>query len=168
MASHAVPRRWKSGMIEVGAKIFAYVQASGIDPTGDTGVANSGLIVGPSASVAVDALMVPSMTKRLVTAIKKTTRKPVAQLINTHHHLDHTGGNSFFRSATVIATEQCRAELLPGFPPTPLLQRFMPRFAAEFPKLKMALPTVTFQDRMVIHDGDREIHLWHPGTAAHT
>jgi len=27
---------------------------------------------------------------------------------------------------------------------------------------------VTFQDRMVLHDGDREIQLWHPGFAAHT
>ena len=115
MPNHVVPVKWKSGMIEVGAKIFAYVQASGIDPAGDTGVANAGLIVGPSAAVAVDALMVPSMTKRLVTAIKKTTRKPIAQLINTHHHLDHTGGNRFFRGATIVATEKCRAALAPGF-----------------------------------------------------
>src|SRR5438445_12686777 len=41
MAGHVVPTRWKSGMIEVGAKVFAYVQASGIDPSGDTGVANA-------------------------------------------------------------------------------------------------------------------------------
>src|SRR5206468_3495758 len=133
-----------------------------------TGVANSGLIIGPSAAVAVDALMVPSMTKRLVTAIKKTTRKPVAQLINTHHHLDHTGGNRFFRGATIVATEKCRAALAPGFPPVPLLKRFMPKFAAEFPKLQVVLPTVTFEDRMVLHDGEREIQLWHPGFAAHT
>jgi glyoxylase-like metal-dependent hydrolase (beta-lactamase superfamily II) len=126
------------------------------------------LIVGASAAVAVDALMVPSMTRRLVAAIKKTTRKPVDRLINTHHHLDHTGGNRFFRPATIIATDKCRAELAPGFPPVPLLQRFMPAFAREFPALRMALPTVTFGDRMVLHDGDREIRLWHPGTAAHT
>src|SRR5881296_1657688 len=168
MSRHVVPRRWKSGMIEVGAKVFAYVQASGIDPTGDTGVANSGLIVGPSSAVAVDALMVPSMTKRLVVAIKKATRKPIAQLINTHHHLDHTGGNRFFKGATIVASEKCREALAPGFPPVPLLQRFMPRFAAEFPKLKVVLPTVTFPDRMILHDGDREIQLWHPGFAAHT
>jgi cyclase len=168
MAGHVVPTKWKSGMIEVGAKVFAYVQASGIDPTGDTGVANSGLIIGPSAAVAVDALMVPSMTKRLVTAIKKTTRKPIAQLINTHHHLDHTGGNRFFRGATIVASEKCREALAPGFPPVPLLQRFMPKFAAEFPKLQVVLPTVTFEDRMVLHDGEREIQLWHPGFAAHT
>ena len=141
-------------MIEVGAKVFAYVQASGIDPTGDTGVANSGLIVGPSSAVAVDALMVPSMTRRLVTAIKKTTRKPIAQLVNTHHHLDHTGGNRFFRDATIVSTGKCREALAPGFPPVPLLQRFMPKFAAEFPKLQVVLPTVTFDDRMVLRSLD--------------
>src|SRR5437867_8152943 len=165
MARHVVPTRWKSGMIEIGSKVFAYVQASGIDPTGDTGVANSGLIVGSEAAVAVDALMVPSMTKKLVAAIKKATRKPIAQLINTHHHLDHTGGNRFFQRATIVASEKCREALAPGFPPVPLLRRFMPRFAAEFPKLEVVLPTVTFQDRMVLHDGDREIQLWHPGFA---
>src|SRR5882762_2617938 len=168
MARHVVPTRWKSGMIEVGPNIFAYVQASGVDPRGDTGVANSGLIVGAEAAVAVDALMVPSMTRRLVAAIKKTTRKPIAQLINTHHHLDHTGGNRFFRDATIVASEKCREALAPGFPPVPMLQAFMPRFAAEFPKLRVVLPTVTFDSRMVLHDGDREIQLWHPGFAAHT
>jgi glyoxylase-like metal-dependent hydrolase (beta-lactamase superfamily II) len=163
MARHTVPATWKTGMLEVGAGVFTYVQA-----TGETGISNAGLIVGRQAAVAVDTLMVPSMTRRLVTAIKKTTRKPIAQLINTHHHLDHTGGNPFFKGATIVATEKCRAELEPGFPPLPLLQRFMPAFAAEFPKLRVALPTVTFQDRMVIHDGQREIHLWHPGMTAHT
>jgi cyclase len=168
MARHTVPQRWKNGMIEIGPQIFAYVQASGFDPHGDTGIANSGLIVGAESAVAVDALMVPSMTRKLVAAIKKTTRRPVARLINTHHHLDHTGGNRLFRDATIIATDKCREELAPGFPPLPLIQRFMPRFAKEFPLLKLALPTVTFRDHLVVHDGDREIRLWHPGTAAHT
>ena len=168
MARHVVPQRWKNGMIEIGPRIFAYVQSSGPDPHGDTGIANSGLIVGYQSSICVDALMVPSMTRKLIAAIKKTTRRPVAKLINTHHHLDHTGGNRFFRDATIISTEKCREELAPGFPPVPLLQRVMPRFAKEFPLLKVVLPSVTFRDHLVIHDGDREIHLWHPGFAAHT
>lgn len=168
MARYTVPQRWKHGMIEVAAKVFAYVQASGIDPAGDTGISNSGLIVGHAGAVAVDALMVPSMTGKLLAAIKKTTRKPIVRLINTHHHLDHTGGNRFFRGATIIATEKCREALAPGFPPVPLLQRFMPRFATEFPLLRVVLPTATFQDHMVLYDGDREIRLWHPGTMAHT
>jgi len=154
---------WKTGMREVAPKVFAYVQA-----TGETGISNAGLVVGADGAVAVDALMVPSMTRRLVAAIKKTTRKKVRSLINTHHHLDHTGGNRFFRGATIVATAKCRAELAPGFPPVPLLQRFMPRFAREFPLLELVLPTVTFEDRLVLHDGERELHLWHPGTPAHT
>ena len=154
---------WKTGMREVAPRVFAYVQA-----TGETGISNAGLVVGADGAVAVDALMVPSMTRRLVAAIKKTTRKKVRSLINTHHHLDHTGGNGFFRGATIVATAKCRAELAPGFPPVPLLQRFMPRFAREFARLEPVLPTVTFEDRLVMHDGERELHLWHPGTPAHT
>jgi len=168
MGRHTVPRTWKHGMIEVGPRVFAYIQAAGIDPHGDTGIANSGLIVGHEAGILVDALMVASMTRRLTAAVRKTTRKPIATLINTHHHLDHTGGNRFFREATIIASEKCREALAPGFPPVPLLQRFMPRFAREFLSMKVVLPTVTFADRLVIHDGDREIHLWHPGFTAHT
>ena len=158
-----MPPAWKTAMREVAPKVFAYVQA-----TGQTGISNAGLIVGPEGAVAVDALMVPSMTRRLVAAIKKTTRKKIGALINTHHHLDHTGGNSFFGGATIIASAACRAEMAPGFAPTPLLQRFMPRFAREFPRLELVLPTVTFEDRLVLHDGERELHLWHPGTPAHT
>jgi cyclase len=168
MARHTVPQQWRNGLIEIGSQVFAYVQASGLDPHGDTGVSNSGLIVGPESAIAVDALMVPSMTRRLVAAYARATRKPIAKLINTHHHLDHTGGNRFFRRAVIIATERCREALAPGFPPVPLLQRFMPRFAREFPEMEVALPAVTFRDRLTLHDGDREIQLWHPGRPAHT
>jgi cyclase len=150
-------------MREVGRGVFAYVQA-----TGETGISNAGLVVGTDGAVAVDALMVPSMTRRLLAAIHKITRRKIGALINTHHHVDHTGGNRFFRGATIIASARCRAELEPGFPPVPLLQRFMPRFAREFPLLTVRLPTVTFEDRLVMHDGDHEIHLWHPGRPAHT
>lgn len=159
----AGPTRWKTGMREVAANVFAYVQA-----TGETGISNAGLIVGAEGATAVDALMVPSMTRRLVAAIRKTTRKKVGALVNTHHHLDHTGGNRSFRGATIIATEKCRAALAPGFPPVQILQQFMPAFAREFPLLTLQLPTVTFDLALVLHDGDREIHLWHPGTLAHT
>ena len=67
-----MPPVWKTAMREVAPKVFAYVQA-----TGETGISNAGLIVGPDGAVAVDALMVPSMTRRLVAAIKKTTRKKI-------------------------------------------------------------------------------------------
>src|SRR5437773_11962016 len=121
MARHEVPTRWKSGMLEVGPRVFAYVQASGIDPAGDTGVSNAGLILGHEGNVLVDALMVPSTTRRLVVAIKKTTRKPIATAVNTHPHPDHTGGNPFFRGPTMIASEKRREPREPRSPRVALL-----------------------------------------------
>jgi cyclase len=159
----ARPARWTTGMREVADGVFAYVQA-----TGETGISNAGLIVGAEGATVVDALMVPSMTRRLVAAIRRTTHRKIGTLVNTHHHLDHTGGNRSFRGATIIATARCRAALAPGFPPVPILMDFMPAFAREFPLLKPQLPTVTFDRELVLHDGDREIRLWHPETLAHT
>src|SRR3989454_4606759 len=140
MEPPVVPTRRKSGMVEGGPRVFAYVQAWGIDPAGDTGVSNSGLILGREGNVLVDALMVPSMTRRLVAAIKKTTRKPIATLINTHHHLDHTGGNRFFPGATRIASEKCREALAPGFPPPPPPRRVIPRLPRAVPLPPGVLP----------------------------
>lgn len=156
-------RVWDTGMREVGAGVFAFVQA-----TGETGISNAGLIVGQQAAIAVDALMVPSMTREFAAAIRRATAWPVTHLVNTHHHLDHTGGNWFFPGAAIVATHACREALAPGFPPEALLRRFMPRFAEEFASMRLALPTVTFDDRLTLHDGEREIHLWHPGVPAHT
>src|SRR5256712_12506757 len=100
MARHEVPTRWKSGMLEVGPRVFAYVQASGIDPAGDSGVSNAGLLLGHEGNVLVDALVVPSMTRRLVAAIQKAARKPTATLVKTHHHLQQTGRHRLLPSAT--------------------------------------------------------------------
>ena len=127
---------WSTGMREVGAGIFAYVQA-----TGETGISNAGLIVGRDGAVAVDALMVPSMTRRLVAAIKKTTSRRIGALINTHHHLDHTGGNQFFRSATIVASAKCReahGPRLSAGATAPAVHAA--RSPASFPLLKMTLP----------------------------
>src|SRR5215475_11284263 len=99
-----MPPVWKTAMREVASVVFAYVQA-----TGETGISNAGLVVGADGAVAVDALMVPSMTRKLVAAIKRVTRKKIGTLINTHHHLDHTGGNQLFRGASIVASESCRA-----------------------------------------------------------
>ena len=53
-----MPPVWRTAMREVASHVFAYVQA-----TGQTGISNAGLIVGAEGAVAVDALMVPSMTR---------------------------------------------------------------------------------------------------------
>jgi len=160
MNNWITPEGYKTGIEEVAPKVYAYVQAYG-----ELGVSNAGLLLDKGGVMAVDALMVPSMTRRFLTAIKKVTTKPVTRLINTHHHIDHIGGNFFFREAEIVSHTFCREEIVRTGLPVEFLQKRIPRFAAEFSKLKLAVPEVTFEDRMVFHQAGREVELRHLGPA---
>jgi glyoxylase-like metal-dependent hydrolase (beta-lactamase superfamily II) len=49
----------------------------------------------------------------IVEQIRSVTQQPIKFLINTHHHGDHTGGNShFIKIATIIAHENVRKHML--------------------------------------------------------
>src|SRR5437867_2182077 len=48
----------------------------------------------------------------IVDKIKTITPKPVATIINTHSHVDHTGGNEFFPlSVEIVAQENTRLNM---------------------------------------------------------
>ncbi len=160
MARRNVPRKWPTGMIEVAPGVFGYVQGGGV-----TGVSNGGLIVGDEGAVAVDALFVPSMTRRYLRAIRRTTRRPVTHLINTHHHIDHVGGNQFFARSEIIAHTNCRAEAIRFGLPLDLLRRFIPEFADEMEQITITPPTLTYAGQMALHQGDRVIELLYMGPA---
>ncbi|MGH7966254.1 MAG: MBL fold metallo-hydrolase [Candidatus Binatia bacterium] len=155
-----IPEGFKTGIEEVAPKVYAYVQAYG-----ELGVSNAGLLVDKDGAMAVDALMVPSMTRRFLTAMKKVTTKSVTRLVNTHHHIDHIGGNSLFRAAEIISHTYCREEIVRTGLPVEFFQQRIPRFAPEFAKIKLAVPKVTFEDRMVFHQGGRAVELRHLGPA---
>jgi glyoxylase-like metal-dependent hydrolase (beta-lactamase superfamily II) len=160
MNNWIIPEGYKTGIEEVAPKVYAYIQAYG-----ELGVSNAGLLLDKGDAMAIDALMVPSMTRRFLTAMRKVTTKPVTRLVNTHHHIDHVGGNFFFREAEIVSHAFCREEIVRTGLPVEFLQKRIPRFAAEFPKLKLAVPEVTFEDRMVFHQDRREIELRHLGPA---
>ncbi len=107
MPRRAVPKRWPTGLIEVAPNVFGYVQGGGV-----TGVSNGGLIVGDETAIAIDALFVPNMTKRYLRAIRRATKVRLSHLINTHHHIDHTGGNQFFPRAEIVAHVNAREEMI--------------------------------------------------------
>jgi cyclase len=154
------PARWQTGIEEVAPNVYAYVQAFG-----ELGVSNAGLLLDKDGNMAVDALMVPSMTKRFLESIKKVTKKPVSRLVNTHHHIDHSGGNFLFRDAEIISHTHCRNEMVRAGLAVEAYQQRIPRFAKEFPKLKPKVPTVTFEDQMIFHQSGRDVELRHLGPA---
>ena len=75
--------------------------------------------------------------------LKEFTTGQVMYIINTHSNGDHVQGNHFFPSATIIAHQNCRNDLLR---------------TDEFPK--SGLPNLTFQDQLTLYFNNEEIKLF--------
>jgi len=151
---HEVKKEWPTGMIELAEGLFAYIQ-----PTGESGVSNAGLLVGDRSAALIDTLMVPSLNQPFVEAIKKTTALPITKIIHTHHHIDHIGGDSLFPQAEVFAHKEARERILKAGLLKPVFARFMPRFAREFDQVEITSPTVTFEHDLNFYLGNREVRL---------
>lgn len=148
-------------MIELDDGVFAYVQEGG-----GLCVANAGLVVGPEGCIAVDALFAPSMTAAFRREIARVTDKPVRLLVNTHHHIDHTLGNSAFPEAQIISHANARREQLRnGLDVLDLLRPRIPELVAESEGVALRAPDLTFDGELTLHAGDREVRLVHLGRA---
>ena len=150
---------WKTGLVEVGADAYAYVQEGG-----GMCVSNAGLIVGPESCIVIDALFAPSMTQAFQAEIKRVTDKPVRLLVNTHHHIDHTLGNALFPEAQIVSHVNARAELARiGVSPLERLRPIVPDLVAETEGVDMRLPDITFEGMLTLNLGNREVRLQHLG-----
>lgn len=162
MPHRTVPRKWPTGLIEVAPGVYGYIQRGG-----ETGVSNAGLIAGDDSAIAIDALMVPSMTRRWLRAIRRATKLPLSHLINTHHHIDHTGGNMLFagKAATILAHVNAREEMIRFGMPADRMKAFIPAFAGEYDELRLTLPDAVYAGRMTLYQGERVIELLYLGPA---
>jgi cyclase len=82
-------------------------------------------------------------------------------VVNTHHHPDHTYGNGFLPSETVvIGHEKCREEVLAaGLEATRVIT------APDYGNLVLRAPELTFNDRMTLHLDGFAVELRHVGRA---
>lgn len=144
---------WETGMRELAANVYAYVQGKG-----SWFWSNAGLIVGPEYAIAVDSLATVGLTKTLLGEIKKVSGKPIRYLVNTHHHGDHIWGNHLFRGAHIVCHARCWEEALKRQPPDPayLSSRF-PEF--DFSGIKTSPPEITFESQLTLYLDDGEVRL---------
>ena len=63
---------------------------------------NAGFVIGDDGVLVVDSLFTPDAAKALVAEIHRLTPKPIRYVVNTHYHLDHTGGDQVLRDAGAI------------------------------------------------------------------
>jgi glyoxylase-like metal-dependent hydrolase (beta-lactamase superfamily II) len=119
---------------------------------------NIGASVGDDGIVVVDDEFLP-LAEKIEAALKGITDKPVKFVLNTHWHGDHTGGNPHFgEKVPIIAQENVRKRLAEGG---------KTRFGETKPAPKVALPVITFGDKVSVHlNGEdiRAIHVPHGHT----
>lgn len=155
---------WTTGMHEVGDGVFAFVQGNG--PYGNAGFSNAGLVVGPDYCVVIDTLGTNSMHEAFIAAIAKVTAKPVGLVVITHHHVDHVLGTRRFMPARIVCHRQCRSHILAGRDSmVDRWRKMRPLLAPDLQGIEVVVPDLTFEDRISVHLGSREMLVFHPGIA---
>jgi cyclase len=158
-SSHDHPELGPPELIEVADGVYAYVQ-----PDGSWYINNTGFVVGPSSVISIDGCSTERRTRAYLDRIATVSPAPVSMLINTHHHGDHTYGNSLFGTATIIAQEKCRDEMIAfGLPGDTGIWE-----PVDWGNVTLAPPTLTFADRVRLWSGDRPLEVSYVGQAAHT
>ena len=87
-------------LVKVADGVFAAIARPGGLASG-----NAGFIVGDSGVLVVDTFFTPVAVEELIGEIGKITQQPIKYAVNTHYHLDHTGGNQGLaeRNVPIIA-----------------------------------------------------------------
>jgi len=79
-----------------------------IAKTGGLASGNAGFVVGDDGVLMVDTFFTPEAVEDLIGVIATETKQPIKYALNTHYHLDHTGGNQVLvaRGVPIIAHEK--------------------------------------------------------------
>ncbi len=87
-------------LVKVADGIFAAIAKPGGLASG-----NAGFVVGDGGVLVVDTFFTPVAIEELLGEIGKQTPQPIKYAVNTHYHLDHSGGNQVVaaRGVPIIA-----------------------------------------------------------------
>ena len=181
--------RFAAGLTEVGDGVYAWLQ-----PNGEVGESNAGLIVGRDESALIDTLWDLRLTRRMLAAMAEPTRHaPIRTLVNTHGDGDHCWGNQLLPAAEIIASEKAAADMrgedpralrltlaagrgarplgsIPGAPGRLRDAGAFGRVAAQlsaydFRGVELTFPTRTFEHALSVEVGGRTLHLEYLGPA---
>ncbi|MFE3452226.1 MBL fold metallo-hydrolase [Nonomuraea sp. NPDC059194] len=143
-------------------------------------MSNAGLIAGDGASLLVDTLYDLPLTAEMLSGMRPITdRHPIGHAVLTHANGDHThGGQLLPESARVIAAEgtahEMHTEMAPELTTALQIMDLGPTLTAylrdrfgpyDFGGIRLRAPDQTFDRRLVLDVGGREVHLLNLGPA---
>ncbi|HEU5333323.1 MAG TPA: MBL fold metallo-hydrolase [Actinocrinis sp.] len=141
---------------EVADGVYAYVQSDG-----GWCLNNAGIIADRGECALIDTAATEERARRLKRAVHRVSPNPPRVVVNTHFHGDHSFGNFVFaESAVVIAHERCRTEMAAaGLHLTGLWPDVC------WGEISLALPALTYRDRLTLYVGGVAAELVHIGPA---
>jgi glyoxylase-like metal-dependent hydrolase (beta-lactamase superfamily II) len=122
---------------------------------------NIAVLTGPDGKLLVDAEVVTARSN-VAAALANINADPIKQLINTHWHFDHTGGNEWVHQAgaSILAHENTRKHLS--------VDTRVEGWMYTFPAAPAgAIPTTVFEDEHTVHANRSTLALKHY-SPAHT
>jgi cyclase len=117
-----------TSLTELGDGVYAWLQ-----PGGESGVSNAGVVVDDDGITVIDTLMVRSQWEPFAAAVA-ALESPVRRTILTHAHIDHVGGTKAFPNSAIYATP-ITSDALDQPMPIDGYKQFMPAFDEEFDDL---------------------------------
>ncbi len=186
---HPGRARFDGGLIEIAPGVHGWLQ-----PNGLLGESNAGLVIGDGASLLVDTLWDPRLTRRMLDAMAPLTADaPIQTLVNSHSDGDHWWGNSLVAAeatatdaAAAVMARQSPAEMKrfralaavltrAGSLPVPYPRRAdVATIAAyvggalapfAFDEVRLVPPVRTFSGELTLDVGGREVRLIEVGPA---
>ena len=87
-------------LVKVGEGVYAAIAKPGGLASG-----NAGFIIGDEGVLIFDTFFTPAAIEELIGVIEGQTKLPIKYAVNSHYHLDHTGGNQVLlaRGVPIIA-----------------------------------------------------------------
>jgi cyclase len=87
-------------LIKVADGVYAAIAKSGGLASG-----NAGFVIGDDGVLVFDTFFTPAAIEELIAEIQTLTKLPIKYAVNSHYHLDHTGGNQVLvaRGVPIIA-----------------------------------------------------------------
>src|SRR3954454_23813828 len=136
---------------EIGPGIYAAIDG----PEHKAG-SNAGVVIGDDGVLVVDSFFTLDAARALVAEIHRLTPKPIRYVVNTHYHVDHTGGDLALREAGAVIIAQRKGRAWVRVNNITLLgDRITPELKGRIEALP--LPDVTTDEDLAVWLGSRKV-----------